>query len=49
VLAPAGFNDVMFNGFQDVLSGSRTADEQAAALQEAWDQAEAAGETLEKP
>jgi raffinose/stachyose/melibiose transport system substrate-binding protein len=49
VLAPAGFNDVMFNGFQDVLSGSRTADEQAVALQEAWDQAEAAGETLEKP
>jgi raffinose/stachyose/melibiose transport system substrate-binding protein len=49
VLAPAGFNDVMFNGFQDVLSGSRTAEEQASALQEAWDEAEAAGETLEKP
>jgi raffinose/stachyose/melibiose transport system substrate-binding protein len=49
VLAPAGFNDVMFNGFQDMLAGSRTAEEQAAALQEAWDEAEAAGETLEAP
>jgi raffinose/stachyose/melibiose transport system substrate-binding protein len=49
VLAPQGFNAVMFEGFQEVLNGSRTAQEQADALQEAWAEAEAAGETLEKP
>jgi raffinose/stachyose/melibiose transport system substrate-binding protein len=49
VLAPQGFNTVMFEGFQEVLNGSRTPEEQANALQEAWAEAEAAGETLEKP
>jgi raffinose/stachyose/melibiose transport system substrate-binding protein len=36
VLAPQNFNDVMFTGFQEVLNGSRSPEEQAAALQEAW-------------
>jgi raffinose/stachyose/melibiose transport system substrate-binding protein len=49
VLAPAGFNDVMFKGFQSVLAGERTAQEQADALQEAYAEAKANGETLEKP
>ncbi|MDQ3217975.1 MAG: extracellular solute-binding protein [Actinomycetota bacterium] len=49
VLAPAGFNDVMFKGFQSVLAGERTAQEQADALQDAYAEAKANGETLEKP
>lgn len=49
VLTPVEFNDVMFDGFQDVLNADRTAQEQADALQEAWAKAEKAGETLEKP
>src|SRR4028119_88592 len=31
VLAPANFNEVMFSGFQQVLDGSRSAEEQATA------------------
>jgi raffinose/stachyose/melibiose transport system substrate-binding protein len=49
VLAPAGFNDVMFKGFQSVLAGERTPQEQADALQKAYAEAKAAGETLEQP
>lgn len=49
VLTPAVFNDVMFTGFQQVMSGSRTPEEQAQALQAAWEEAKAAGETLEVP
>lgn len=49
VLTPAGFNEVMFDGFQEVLNGERTPQEQADALQEAWAEAKAAGETLEAP
>ncbi|HEX2235411.1 MAG TPA: ABC transporter substrate-binding protein [Actinomycetota bacterium] len=49
VLTPQGFNDVMFDGFQEVLNGSRTPQEQADALQEAWAKAKAAGEVLEAP
>ena len=37
VLAPPAFNDVMFNGFQAMLAGDRTAEEQAAELQAAWE------------
>jgi raffinose/stachyose/melibiose transport system substrate-binding protein len=40
VLAPQNFNEVMFSGFQEVLNGSRTPEEQAAALQAAWAEAE---------
>jgi hypothetical protein len=43
ILAPANFNEVMFSGFQQVLDGSRSAQEQATALQEAWDEAKRKG------
>jgi raffinose/stachyose/melibiose transport system substrate-binding protein len=36
VLAPQTFNKVMFTGFQEVLDGTRSPVEQAAALQDAW-------------
>ena len=36
VLAPPAFNDMMMNGFQAMLSGDKTAEEQAADLQAAW-------------
>jgi raffinose/stachyose/melibiose transport system substrate-binding protein len=49
VLTPANFNRVMFEGFQEVLNGTRTPEEQADALQEAWAKAKAAGDTLEAP
>jgi raffinose/stachyose/melibiose transport system substrate-binding protein len=49
VLAPQNFNTVMFDGFQEVLGGERTAQEQAEALQEAYQKAKEAGLTLEKP
>jgi ABC-type glycerol-3-phosphate transport system substrate-binding protein len=49
VLAPQRFNTVMFDGFQEVLNGTRTPEEQAEALQAAWEEAKAKGETLEKP
>jgi raffinose/stachyose/melibiose transport system substrate-binding protein len=44
VLAPANFNEVMFSGFQQVLDGSRSAEEQATALQEAWEKAKNKGD-----
>jgi raffinose/stachyose/melibiose transport system substrate-binding protein len=43
VLAPQNFNEVMFSGFQEVLDGSRSPEEQAAALQDAWEKAKSAG------
>jgi raffinose/stachyose/melibiose transport system substrate-binding protein len=43
VLAPANFNEVMFTGFQEVLGGSRSPEEQATALQEAWAEAKKKG------
>ncbi len=49
VLTPANFNTVMFEGFQEVLNGTRTSEEQADALQQAWAEAKAAGDTLEAP
>ena len=39
VLAPQNFNEVMFSGFQEVLNGSRSAEEQVDALQAAWEEA----------
>jgi raffinose/stachyose/melibiose transport system substrate-binding protein len=36
VLAPQNFNEVMSSGFQEVLNGTRSPAEQAAALQDAW-------------
>ncbi len=43
VLAPQNFNQVMFSGFQQVIGGSRSPEEQAAALQDAWAEAKEAG------
>src|ERR687894_2592102 len=43
VLAPENFNEVMFNGFQDVLDGTRSPAEQSAALQDAWAEAKKQG------
>ena len=44
VLTPQNFNDVMFTGFQEVLNGTRSAQEQATALQEAWAKAKQKGD-----
>jgi raffinose/stachyose/melibiose transport system substrate-binding protein len=49
VLTPERFNKVMFDGFQLVLNGTRTPEQQAQELQKAWEAAKAAGETLQKP
>jgi raffinose/stachyose/melibiose transport system substrate-binding protein len=49
VLTPQRFNTVMFDGFQEVLNGDRTPEEQAEALQAAWEEAKEKGETLEAP
>lgn len=43
VLTPQNFNEVMFSGFQEVLNGTRSAAEQAAALQDAWASAKKQG------
>ncbi|MDQ3863473.1 MAG: extracellular solute-binding protein [Actinomycetota bacterium] len=43
VLTPANFNEVMFSGFQEVLNGTRSPAEQAAALQDAWAKAKKQG------
>ncbi len=37
VLTPPEFNDVMTNGFQAMLAGDKTAEQQAADLQAAWE------------
>jgi len=39
----ANFNQAMYSGFQKVMEGSRSPDEQAAALQDAWAEAKEAG------
>lgn len=38
VLAPPQFNDVMTNGFQAIIAGDKTAEQQAADLQAAWEE-----------
>jgi raffinose/stachyose/melibiose transport system substrate-binding protein len=43
VLAPQNFNEVMFSGFQEVINGSRSAEEQAQLLQAAWEKAKKQG------
>ena len=43
VLTPSNFNDVMFAGFQEVLSGSRSPQEQVDQLQAAWEKAKREG------
>jgi len=37
VLAPPEFNDTMLNGFQTILAGDKTPEQQAADLQAAWE------------
>ncbi len=49
VLTPQGFNDQMFTGFQEVLNGTLTPQQQADALQAAYEKAMAAGLTIPKP
>jgi raffinose/stachyose/melibiose transport system substrate-binding protein len=49
VLTPAGFNTVMAEGFQQVMNGDRTPQEQADALEEAFQKAFDAGETPKRP
>ncbi|HEV7810352.1 MAG TPA: extracellular solute-binding protein [Candidatus Limnocylindrales bacterium] len=49
VLAPAAFNDVMSDGFQNVLAGRETPQGLADKLQSAYQKAMAAGETIQKP
>jgi raffinose/stachyose/melibiose transport system substrate-binding protein len=49
VLTPQGFNDQMFTGFQEVLNGKLTPQEQADKLQAAYEKAMANGETIPKP
>ena len=44
-LAPQTFNDVMYDGFQEVISGVRSPEVQAGALQRAWTEAKSAGMT----
>ncbi|MDF3039830.1 MAG: extracellular solute-binding protein family 1, partial [Thermomicrobiales bacterium] len=44
VLAPAEFNDVMQSGFQSILAGDKTPEQQAADLQAAWETALAEAE-----
>jgi raffinose/stachyose/melibiose transport system substrate-binding protein len=48
VLTPQNFNDVMFTGFQEVLGGGRTPQEQADDLQAAWAKAKKSGDTLQR-
>ena len=43
VLTPQNFNEVMFTGFQEVLGGGRTPQEQVNELQAAWEQAKRQG------
>ncbi len=49
VLTPQRFNTAMSTGFQDVLTGKKTAQQVADALQSAWQTAKSKGETLKKP
>jgi raffinose/stachyose/melibiose transport system substrate-binding protein len=46
ILTPANFNEVMFSGFQEVLNGTRSAQEQATALQDAWAKAKQQGKLV---
>jgi raffinose/stachyose/melibiose transport system substrate-binding protein len=48
VLTPENFNDVMSTGFQDVLNGGRTPQQQAADLEAAWKKAKKSGDILKR-
>jgi raffinose/stachyose/melibiose transport system substrate-binding protein len=49
VMAPPAFNEMMTNGFQAILTGGKTAEEQAADLQAAWEEAYPASEATPAP
>jgi len=46
VLVPLNFQNVMLDGFQAVLLGEKTPEQQAADLEKAWEDAKAAGDVL---
>ncbi len=46
VLAPDNFNIMMFDGFQEVLGGRKTAEQQASDLEQAMEEAKAAGRVI---
>jgi raffinose/stachyose/melibiose transport system substrate-binding protein len=48
VLTPANFNEVMFTGFQEVLNGQRSPEEQAQQLEAAWAKAKKSGDILQR-
>ncbi len=45
VLAPKNFNQVMYTGFERVIAGTRSPEEQAVMLQRAWAEAKKTGQT----
>ncbi len=45
VLVPKNFNQVMYTGFEQVIAGTRSSEEQALMLQRAWAEAKKAGQT----
>jgi raffinose/stachyose/melibiose transport system substrate-binding protein len=49
VLAPPEFNDMMFSGFQAILVGDKTPEQQAADLQAAWEEGMAGREETPAP
>ena len=49
VLAPPEFNDMMFSGFQAILVGDKTPEQQAADLQAAWEEGMAGMEATPAP
>jgi raffinose/stachyose/melibiose transport system substrate-binding protein len=49
VLAPPEFNDMMFSGFQAILVGDKTPEQQAADLQAAWEEGMAGREATPAP
>jgi raffinose/stachyose/melibiose transport system substrate-binding protein len=49
VMAPPAFNEEMSNGFQAILTGGKTAEQEAADLQAAWEEGMAAAEATPAP
>lgn len=49
VIAPPEFNDAMLNGFQAILAGDKTPEEQAADLQAAWEEGMPTSEATPSP
>ncbi len=47
VLTPDNFNTMMFDGFQEVLAGTKTAQQQADDLEKAMQEAKAAGKVMD--